>query len=97
MSSLNICHDILHWNIVNTVVSSRHFFERFDFEYAVGFYERLTDDCAVVDKDNQTVTVDGYMQSDNKYIKDFMTIDWKNKTFTYTDPGSGEKVVYDGK
>lgn len=88
------CADIAKENEIDIL---EIFFERFDFEYAVGFYERLTDDCAVVDKDNQTVTVDGYMQSDNKYIKDFMTIDWKNKTFTYTDPGSGEKVVYDGK
>ena len=43
-----------------------------------------------------TVTVNGYIKKENKDIEDFITIDWKNKTFTYTDPGSGEKIVYDG-
>ena len=73
-----------------------NFFDRIDFKYASEFYGRFTNDCADIDKDNQTITVDGYDRADDEYIEDFITIDWKNKTFTYTDPGSGEKIVYDG-
>ena len=72
------------------------FFDRIDFDYASEFYGRFTNDCAGIDIDDQTITVDGYDRANDEYIEDFITIDWKNKTFTYTDPGSGEKVVYEG-
>ena len=73
------------------------FFDKIDFDYAREFYGRFTDGCAKVDEHNMTVTVNGYIKKENKDIEDFITIDWKNKTFTYTDPDSGEKIVYDGK
>ena len=73
-----------------------NFFNRIDFDYASEFYGRFTNDCAGIDIDDQTITVDGYDRANDEYIEDFITIDWKNKTFTYTDPGSGEKVVYEG-
>ena len=72
------------------------FFDRIDFDYASEFYGRFTNDCADIDSDDQTITVDGYDRANDEYVENFMTIDWKNKTFTYTDPGSGEKVVYEG-
>ena len=73
-----------------------NFFNRIDFDYASEFYGRFTNDCADIDSDDQTITVDGYDRANDEYVENFMTIDWKNKTFTYTDPGSGEKVVYEG-
>lgn len=73
------------------------FFKHMDFEKGCEFYNLFTNDCASIDKNNQTITVDGYDRANDKYIEGFIIIDWKNKTFTYTVPGSIEKVVYKGQ
>lgn len=72
------------------------FFGMVGFDDAMEFYNRFTNDCADIDKDNQTITVDGYDRANDEYIEDFITIDWKNKMFTYKAPDSTEKVVYKG-
>lgn len=61
---------------------------------AVEFYERFTDDTAEIDKENQKIVVSG--QLDNEIFKKLVTIDWKNRSISYTGV-DGTKFYYDEK
>lgn len=66
------------------------------FEEACEFYERYTNNYITIDKENQTITVPGYKVQTNSIAEDYLIMDWKNKTYTYTD-SDGKIIIFDGK
>ena len=73
-----------------------HLFKFCTFEEAVKFYERYTNGYITIDKENQKITVAGYYNKTHEILKDFFTMDWKNRSYHYVDM-EGKEITYDEK
>lgn len=69
-------------------------FDNVSFDEAVDFYSRMSDEYVTLDKQNKKITVSGYYNYDKKILDKFFTMDWNNKTYSYTDV-EGKNIVYD--
>ncbi len=71
-------------------------FDNVSFDDAVKFYSRMSEEYVTIDKTNKKITVSGFHNKDKKILDKFFTMDWNNRTYSYTDM-EGKNIVYDEK
>lgn len=71
-------------------------YENCSFEEACEFYEKLNGKYFVIDRDSQTITVDGYHPQSDGILDKYITLDFKNKIYVYNDIETKEHIVFDG-
>lgn len=71
-------------------------FDNVSFDDAVKFYSRMSEEYVTIDKTNKKITVSGFYNKDKKILDKIFTIDWNNRTYSYTDM-EGKNIVYDEK
>ena len=71
-------------------------FDNVSFDDAVKFYSRMSEEYVTIDKTNKKITVSGFYNKDKKILDKFFTMDWNNRTYSYTDM-EGKNIVYDEK
>ena len=52
--------------------------------------------CGTWASTNKKITVSGFYNKDKKILDKFFTMDWNNRTYSYTDM-EGKNIVYDEK
>ncbi len=77
-------------NLVN------EFYDYCSFDEACDFYKRYIGSNIKINKTIQTISVPGYDVRKNKFIENYITMDWKNKLYTYKNQ-DGKDIVFDGK
>ena len=71
-------------------------FDNVSFDDAVKFYSRMSEEYVTIDKNDKKITVSGFYNKDKKILDKFFTMDWNNRTYSYTDM-EGKNIVYDEK
>lgn len=71
-------------------------FDNVSFDDAVKFYSRMSEEYVTIDKTNKKITVSGFYNEDKKILDKFFTMDWNNRTYSYTDM-EGKNIIYDEK
>lgn len=71
-------------------------FDNVSFDDAVKFYSRMSEEYVTIDKANKKITVSGFYDKDKKILDKFFTMDWNNRTYSYTDM-EGKNIVCDEK
>ena len=56
----------------------------------------MSEEYVTIDKTNKKITVSGFYNKDKKILDKFFTMDWNNRTYSYTDM-EGKNIVYDEK
>lgn len=71
-------------------------FDNVSFDDAVKFYSRMSEEYVTIDKNDKKITVSGFYNKDKKILDKFFTMDWNNRTYSYTDM-EGKNIIYDEK
>lgn len=71
-------------------------FDNVSFDDAVKFYSRMSEEYVTIDKNDKKITVSGFYNKDKKILDKIFTMDWNNRTYSYTDM-EGKNIVYDEK
>ena len=71
-------------------------FDNVSFDDAVKFYSRMSEEYVTIDKTDKKITISGFYNKDKKILDKFFTMDWNNRTYSYTDM-EGKNIVYDEK
>lgn len=71
-------------------------FDNVSFDDAVKFYSRMSEEYVTIDKNDKKITVSGFYNKDKKILDKIFTMDWNNRTYSYTDM-EGKNIIYDEK
>ncbi len=71
-------------------------FDHVSFDDAVKFYSRMSEEYVTIDKNDKKITVSGFYNKDKKILDKIFTMDWNNRTYSYTDM-EGKNIIYDEK